>query len=107
MLPATPRQKRLLAGDDDLRAPPLVLHNLELSHLQGRVQLRHLTHFVHRLPRQFTQRDDDQRAAHDPSGHRTEDHGLPGASEQTIERGFDALLHGLQVLGDDLFLVIA
>ena len=91
-------EQRLLTGDHHLGRPPFVLFRLVLSHLNCRVQPGDVANLVDRLPHQFTQRADDQRPAFDTISQRAEDDRLPGAGEESIQRGLHTRSHGSEVV---------
>ena len=99
------RQQRLLGGDDHLRR--VVLFGVVVSHFDIGEPRCHNLDFVHGLPHQITHRTEDQRPAENAICEHREDHGLPCAGEQSIERGCASFLHGTEVFLDDKFLVVA
>ena len=91
-------EQRLLTGDDDLGGPPFVFFGAVLSHLNRRVQPGDVPHLGDRLPHQLTERADDQRPAFDTISQRAEDDRLPGAGEESIQRGLHTRSHGSEVV---------
>lgn len=108
LLVASPRQQRLLAGNNNFcrRGPAVVGGCSELRHFKFHIVANDLPALTNRLPNELSQWADNERPPRQTAGERCEYHGFASPGEQGTERRPQSLVHGQQDFVDNFCLIV-